>query len=68
MPRSAFRRLGIGASHLPIATEDDFKAVDVRFTDSITKNFVSHRRCVNYSLLSQEWLRVIAAVKLSNGR
>jgi hypothetical protein len=55
------------ASHLPIATEDDFKAVDVLFTDSITKNFVRHRQCINYDLLSQESLRTIAAVKLSNG-
>lgn len=56
------------ASHLPIATEDDFKAVDVLFTDSITKNFVRHRPCINYDLLSQESLRAIAAVELSNGR
>ena len=55
------------ASHLPIATEDDFRAVDVLFTDSIAKNFVRHRQCVNYDLLSQESLRAIAAVKLSNG-
>ena len=55
------------ASHLPIATEDDFKAVDVLFTDSITKNFVRHRQCVNYNLLSQESLRAIAAIKLSSG-
>ena len=55
------------ASHLPIATEDDFKAVDVLFTDSITKNFVRHRQCINYDLLSQESLRALAAVKLANG-
>lgn len=53
------------ASHLPIATEDDFRAVDARFTDSIAKNFVRHRQCVNSDLLSQESLRAIAAVKLS---
>lgn len=55
------------ASHLPIATEDDFKAVDVLSTDSIAKNFVRHRQCVSYDLLSRESLRAIAAVKLSNG-
>jgi hypothetical protein len=54
------------AAHLPIATEDDLKAVDVLFTDSITKNFVRHRQCINYNLLSQESLRAIAAVGLSN--
>jgi len=55
------------ASHLPIATEDDFKAVDVLFTDSITKNFVCHGQSINYDLLSQESLHAIAAVTLSNG-
>jgi DNA-binding transcriptional regulator YhcF (GntR family) len=56
------------ASHLLMATDNDLKAVDVLFTDSITKNFVPpHPRCITYELLSKESLRAIAAIQLSNG-
>ena len=53
------------ASQLPITTEDDLRAVDVLFTDSITNTFVRHPHCIKYRLLSDESLREIAAIKLA---
>ena len=52
------------ASHLPVATEQDLRALDVLFTDSIACNFVRHPQHGTYELLSQESLQLVSAVKL----
>jgi DNA-binding transcriptional regulator YhcF (GntR family) len=55
------------ASHLPEATEEDFRAMDVLFTESITHNFVQHPRKVMYRLLSDKSIKEIQNVRLRGG-